>query len=648
MKPPRRQRPLSPRAQARFEQGCAEHAAGRFELAEECFRAVLAEAPQNAPSLGNLAEVLHARRQLPEALAAFSAAIRVAPGDALLRNNHGCALLDSSRPEEARAEFEHAIELQPGGPAARANLANALLALGRLEEARDLLTALIAQSPGAAALASLGAVLVRLGQHEQAIPHLLQAIQLNPRSAEARATLAGCLASIGFIEESLQQYQAALQLRPGQREVASAMLFTLHHGEGHSREALFAEARRAGEAIERAASSTPSASAPPAHASPVDAHRAHPTTARALREPHRRLRVGYVSPDLRRHPVGFFLAPVVEAHDRAAVELVAYSDTRARDPLHQRLRAAIPLFRDTAAWSDSELATQIERDQIDVLVDLAGHTSGNRLSVFARRPAPVQISWLGYPDTTGLSSIGWRITDAIADPPGDSDAFHTERLLRLPHCFIAWVPAPNCAPAPAPPSAAGRGVSFGCFNNIAKLSPRVAALWSALLSQIPSARLLLKSRGLALPESRARLLSWFTRAGIAAERIALLPFAPSPEEALRDYALVDIALDPFPYNGTTTSCEALSMGVPLVTLRGASHAGRVSASILESLELRELVASSEADYLHIAAALARDPARLATLRRELPTRFANAPVGDPKRLARELEAAYRQAWLDPD
>ncbi len=282
-----------------------------------------------------------------------------------------------------------------------------------------------------------------------------------------------------------------------------------------------------------------------------------------------------------------------------------------------------------------------------MLIDLAGHTSGNRLSVFARRPAPVQINWLGYPDTTGLTAIGWRITDAVADPPGDSDALHTERLLRLPHCFIAWAPAPACTPAPAPPSAAGRGLSFSCFNNIAKLSPRVASLWSALLAQVPGSRLVLKSRGLALPESRARLFSWFTRAGIAPERIAVLPFAPSPEEALRDYASIDIALDPFPYNGTTTSCEALSMGVPLIALRGQSHAGRVSASILESLELRELVASSESDYLRIAAALASDPARLAALRRELPTRFASAPVGDPTRLARELEAAYRHAWLDP-
>ncbi len=356
MKPPRRPRPLSPRAQARFDRGCAEHAAGRFERAEECFRAVLAESPQNAAALGNLAEVLRARGQLPDALAAFTEALRAAPHDALLRNNHGCALLESSRPDDARAEFEHALQLQPGDRAARANLANALLALGRLEEARNLLAAVIAQSPGAAALASLGAVLVRLGQHEQAIAPLLQAIQLDPRAAEPRAALAGCLASIGFIEESLQQYQAALQLRPGQREVASAMLFTLHHGEGRSREELFAEAKRVGAAIEKAAAAPQT---PTAHASLASTQHARPAHAPALRDPHRRLRVGYVSPDLRRHPVGFFLAPVVEAHDRAAVELVAYSDTRARDPLHQRLRDAIPLFHDTAAWSDAELAAQI-------------------------------------------------------------------------------------------------------------------------------------------------------------------------------------------------------------------------------------------------------------------------------------------------
>ena len=314
--------------------------------------------------------------------------------------------------------------------------------------------------------------------------------------------------------------------------------------------------------------------------------------------------------------------------------------------MNERLRKAVHQFRDTADLNDAQLAQQIRDDRIDLLIDLAGHTTGNRLAVFARKPAPLQLSWLGYPDTTGLTSIDYRITDSITDPIGAADSLHTEKLLRLPRCFIAWDSRPSRSPLPSAvlPASSHGAITFGCFNNLAKLSANLASRWAQILIETPGSRLLLKSRGLTLRESRERVIAWFTQAGVAADRIVLLPFGASPEEGLGDYARVDLALDPFPYNGTTTTCEALSMGAPLLALRGQSHAGRVSASILASLNLPELIAESEEDYVKRAIALAKDRDRLAQLRRELPERFASAPVGDPKRLARELEAAFREIW----
>ena len=618
--------------QALFDRGCQAHAARRFDRAEECFRGVLKEAPRHVKTLGNLAEVLRAAGKLDDALAAFSLALEVSPNDALIRNNRASALLQLGQTQGAILELHRALKLEPKLHRASTNLANALLILNRLDEAKTLLTKVLAEQPTSwPALASLGAVLLQQGQPEAAAPHLIKALELEPRAAEARAALAGCLASLGFVEEALAHYRGALQLLPGRFEIWSPYLFTLHHGAGSSPERLFAEATRFGAALETSLASQRSG----LHTHDWD--------------PNRRLRVGYVSPDLRRHPVGFFLAPVLEAigaHEPQALDPFAYSDTRARDPMNERLRKAVHQFRDTADLNDAQLAQQIRDDRIDLLIDLAGHTTGNRLAVFARKPAPLQLSWLGYPDTTGLTSIDYRITDSITDPIGAADSLHTEKLLRLPRCFIAWDSRPSRSPLPSAvlPASSPGAITFGCFNNLAKRSANLASRWAQILIETPGSRLLLKSRGLTLRESRERVIAWFTQAGVAADRIVLLPFGASPEEGLGDYARVDLALDPFPYNGTTTTCEALSMGAPLLALRGQSHAGRVSASILASLNLPELIAESEEDYVKRAIALAKDRDRLAQLRRELPERFASAPVGDPKRLARELEAAFREIW----
>lgn len=612
---------------ALFDEACADYAGRRYAHAEAGFRAVLERAPDFSPALGNLAELLRATGRSDEAIAAFERALAADPTDALIRNNYGGALIEAGRLDDAMSELERALSFDPEQHRARTNLGAALLGLGRVEEAVAMLEQAVARLPGsAAAHASLGAALVRAGKKQAARPVLERAVALEPRAAEPRATLAGCLVAEGRVDEALQQYREALELRPGLLEAWSPMLLTMHYGAGLSPEAIFDEALRYGRALER---SLPADTRAPSPIEPA---------------PRRRLRLGYVSPDLRRHPVGYFLAKVVEAHDRHAFELYAYSDARAGDDVTERLRDALPGFRDTFALSDAALAERIAADGIDVLVDLAGHTTGHRLGVFARRPAPVQVSWLGYPGTTGVGAIGFRITDGVADPPGAADGLHTEALLRLPDCFVAWARPAALAPLGPPPSLAGGSVTFGCFNNAAKLSPRALALWARILDGVPGSRLLLKTGGQAIAGSRERVRARCEAAGLPSARVVFLDVKARPEDGLGDYAGVDLALDPFPYNGTTTTCEALSMGVPLVALRGASHVARVSASILESIGERTLVAESEAEYLAIAVGLALDPARLAALRTRLPERFARAPVGDPARLARQLEGAFRAAF----
>jgi predicted O-linked N-acetylglucosamine transferase (SPINDLY family) len=288
------------------------------------------------------------------------------------------------------------------------------------------------------------------------------------------------------------------------------------------------------------------------------------------------------------------------------------------------------------------VADRIREDRIDILVDLAGHTAGNRLGVFAQQPAPVLIAWMGYPNTTGMATMGYRFTDDVADPPGQADCDHTETLLRLNSGFLCFAPpaeAPDVAPLPS--STSGH-VTFGSFNHLPKVNPAVVGAWAAILQRVPGSRLVIESRTLADPETRERYDALFTAEGIEPGRVELVPWIASTAGHLGAYGRVDIALDPFPYNGTTTTCEALWMGVPVVTLRGDRHAGRVGASLLTRVGLTEWIAETGDAYVDTAVALAGSPDRLASLRRELRQRMADSTLCDPETITHDVEAAYRR------
>jgi len=299
----------------------------------------------------------------------------------------------------------------------------------------------------------------------------------------------------------------------------------------------------------------------------------------------------------------------------------------------------------TSAMSDEALAERIRHDGIDVLVDLAGHTLRNRLGVFVRKPAPVQATWLGYPNTTGLSAIDYRLVDAVTDPPGAADAMASETLLRLPGGFLCYGGLTGAPDPKDPPCLTTGAVTFGSFNNPSKLSTAACDAWAALLKHVPQARLLLKGGWFVDPATRDLFLARLAERGVAADRVELVPRLHGAAAHLSAYERVDIALDPFPYNGTATTCEALWMGVPVVTLCGGRHAGRVGASLLSQIGLPELIADSVASYLDIAARLAADPARLTALRHTLRPRMTASPLCDGPAFSRKMEAAYRAMWL---
>jgi predicted O-linked N-acetylglucosamine transferase (SPINDLY family) len=370
----------------------------------------------------------------------------------------------------------------------------------------------------------------------------------------------------------------------------------------------------------------------------------------ALRAEHsvRPLRIGYVSPDLREHPVAHFVQPLLAPHDRSAVHPIVYCDSHKPDEITDRLRRLVPPehWRDVRQMSDDQLDHQIRQDGIDILVDLAGHTGRNRLAVFARKPAPLQITYLGYPNTTGLPRevMRYRLTDAHCDPPGMTESLHTEELVRLPDCFICYQPSAQSPDVSPVPCTSEQSVTFGSFNAMQKISGSVIELWSKILLRLPGSRLALKNRTLGDSQIRRTLYEMFARHGVRDERLILIPPMPTLGAHFSRYAQIDVCLDPFPYNGTTTTCDALWMGVPVITLEGKVHRSRVGISLLRNVGLQELIAQSPEHYEQLAVDLARDVPRRTQLRKELRERVRSSPLTDAAKFARNLEQIYKAAW----
>jgi predicted O-linked N-acetylglucosamine transferase (SPINDLY family) len=600
-------------------------ALGRAADAVSAFERAIAQRADYAAAWRFMAPPLLALDRRNDAAGAFDRADALQPESADHYNQIGIDLLAARRPVEAEAAFRRAIELNPSLAAAHQNLGVTLAAQDRIGEAIPAERRAIELAPGsAAALNNLSVFESSGGDFDAARRAVAQALRIDPQYADALQSLAQIRLEEGDVAAAIDLLERVRANQPEQPPPANLLLARNYTSRNYDA-AAFSDAKQIAHRLR-----------PPGPAFTFDRHDG---------DPERRLRIGYVSGDFRRHSCASFVRPLFAAHDAHTVELFAYSENPLDDEITAELRARTHAWRPITGLSDAAAAEMVHRDGIDILVDLSGHMAGNRLAVFALKPAPVQVTWLGYPDTTGLATIDYRLTDARADPPGASETFHSERLWRLPQCFFVYA-ADAAAPPPRHAATDRRDIVFGSFNHLPKVTPDVVSVWAQILSAVPQARLLLKAKRLGDPVVRDRYTRLFAEAGIASDRLELVGWQADPADHLALYRQIDIALDPFPYNGTTTTCEALWMGVPVVTLAGERHAGRVGASLLGALGLDGLVTATPRDYVTRAVDLARDPAQLAALSHGLRERMSASPICDAHGFARDLEMAFRDMWRE--
>jgi len=469
---------------------------------------------------------------------------------------------------------------------------------------------------------NLGACYGAMGRMSDSIKLTRAALESNASDAEAYNNLALLLRDQGDLDECLGHLDACLKLEPKNTHANSNRLMTLNYFSDKTLEEVFDAHRSFGEDLERRV--------------PLD-----PPVWKSAGSRDNLLRIGYISPDFYRHSVSYFIHAALAHHDPTFAHVTCYSDVASEDDKTQLFKSLVPRWRHILGKSDEEVARMIRDDGIDILVDLTGHTGNNRLAMIARRPAPVTVTWIGYPHTTGLSRMDYRISDEQVDPP-ECPGLTTEKLVYLPDCFLCYTPPENVPPIRLKPSRDAYGcVTYGCFNNLSKVSPLTLKLWCRLLHTVPECRLFLKSKALLCPEVQERFRRVFVEQGIEAHRVDLSGLQPQLGSHLSMYNFVDVALDTAPYAGTTTTCEALYMGVPVVTLRGRGiHAQNVGASLLNTVQLGDLVANSEEEYVQKAAQLGRDATRLGALRAGLRTRMERSALCDGPRHTARLERLY--------
>jgi predicted O-linked N-acetylglucosamine transferase (SPINDLY family) len=628
---------------------------GRTDDAIAACRQAVQLQPDLALAHCHLANALKTKGDLEAAIAEYREAIRLLPGYAQAYNNLGSALSDQEKFREAIAEYRRALAINANYVEALSNLGGALANIERTDEAIEVCRRVLRIRPNhALAHSNLGVVLAKKLRMEEAIASYRRALQLQPASAETHCNLAGALIvkglidesaiesrraialksdlapaynnlgdaqkAFGHLEEAAESYRRAIELKPDYSEAHANLVLLYNYLPGYEVNEVLAESRKWAERFEKPL------------AGEIKRHDND-------RSPQRRLRIGYLSADFRWHPVGRFVAPLIAHHDPAQVEIYCYSDARAEDEQTAKIRQYAHAWRDSLQWSDVELAQEIRNDKIDLVVELALRTGGNRLPALARKPAPVQVTWLGYPGTTGMTTIDYRLTDPHLDPPVQGDENYSERSLRLPATYWCYEAPSDLATSPLPAESLGF-ITFGCLNNFCKITAGTIQTWCRLLNQLPTSRLVLHAP---LGNCREEMRGAVAANGVDPQRLEFVDRLPI-RQYLEQYHRIDIALDPFPFGGGTTSCDALWMGVPLVTLAGRTAVGRAGVSILMNLQLPELIARSQEEYITIAVRLATDVRLLSKLRSSLRQRMQCSPLMDAPRFARDFEAALRQMW----
>jgi protein O-GlcNAc transferase len=541
--------------------------------------------PHDANGHFQLGNHLFELRQLAESVACYQEALRLNPAHADACNNLGTALFELGKIDDARACFRRSLQLNPKDADVHVNLGNISRQQGALDEA---------------------------------VTSFQEALRLNPEHAEAHNSLGNVFKDQGRPTEALACYRNAWKLAPHNPGYASNYLLTLNYDPGHDAPMIFAELRRWEQGI------------------PTLGGRVYTND----KLPERRLQIGYVSPDFRDHVVGRNVWPLLRCHDHRQFDVTLYSQSAKSDDMTERFRKCADHWCPIFGWPDYHVADRVRQDKIDILVDLALHTSNNRLLVFAAKPAPVQVTFAGYPVSTGLSAIDYRLTDSFLDPPGSSDTFYAETSYRLPHSFWCYDPGtdqPHVAPLPA----LEKGfITFGCLNNFCKINEALLELWARVLTALPGSRLMLLAKQ---GSHRQRTLAFLARHGVAESRVTFNDLR-SRINYLALYHQIDIGLDTFPYNGHTTSLDSFWMGVPVITLVGNTVVGRGGLSQLTNLGLERYAATTPEDFVRLVMELAGDLPRLKELRRGLRRRIKKSPLMDAVGFTRGIEDAYRTMW----
>jgi protein O-GlcNAc transferase len=635
---------------------------GQLDEAIKEIRNAIQIKPDLVEAYNNLGNVLKDQGKVDEAIAAFQTALQIKPDSAPIYNNLGATLMIKDRFEESIAALFKAVELKPDYSEGYINLGLALRERGRFKEAvAAFQTALRYKPDFADAYNCLGSLLMSQGHAEPAIAAFQSALRIKPDFVDAHNNLGNALKTIGRLDQAIEVYRNVLKISPefavGHNNLGTALLI---QGRIEECVAAYRESIKLQPDLAPAHSNLvyvlhflPGYSPQLLHEEHLQWNKQHGEPLKKFIQPHsndrdpsRRLKIGYVSPDLRGHSVAFFLENLLARHNSNKFEIFCYADLPNPDDTSARLQKLAHHWRDTTRLKEERIAELVRDDAIDILVDLAGHTAGNRLLLFARKPAPVQVTWLGYPDTTGMDVMDYRFTDAYADPPQSAQEFYSEKLIWLEDTFLSYRPLEDAPPVVPPPVIKKHGqITFGCFNILSKINVPLAKLWSQILQETPESRLLIKSyQGLQDSGGRKHLMDIFAECGISADRVELLGLAPTRGEHLKQYERIDIALDSCPYNGTTTTCDSLWMGVPVISLAGKSHMSRVGVSLLSNVGLTELIAETPQQYIEIAVNLSRDKPRLQKLRKSLRKMMKESSLMNADAFAEKIEKAYRDIW----
>ncbi len=566
------------------------HKAGRLPHAQQLYRQILAQQPNHPDALHLFGLIAHQSGRNDIAVNLISQALAVKPAYPEALNNLGMALKDQGKFDEAVAAYHRAILLKPNWAQACYNLGNALKESDRLDDA---------------------------------IAAYHQAISLKPDFVNAWNNLGVVLRMAGRVDDAVAAYHKAITIRPDYAHAHSSLIYTLHFHPAHDDRTIAEELGRWNRQ----------------HAKPLRKFIQPHTNDR---HPDRKLRIGYVSPDLGNHPVGRFLLPLLVHHDRKSFEIFAYAQVPRPDGVTQRLVSHTDQWRSISALSDTQVDHLTRQDRIDILVDLTMHTAHNRLLVFARKPAPVQVTWLAYPGSAGLDTIDYRLSDPYLDSPDGDESPYCEKTIRLPNTFWCYQPSIDSVEIGPLPCLKNRFITFGCLNNFCKISDRLLAIWAKILQVMPSSQFLIHAHE---GSHRLQLLERMRQEGIDPSRIEFVSKVPL-EDYFRLYDRIDIALDTFPYAGGTTTCDALWMGVPVVSLVGNTAVGRGGLSILSNVGLPELAARSQEQYVHIATELANDLPRLTNLRSSLRRRMEQSTLMNAQGFTDQMESAYRRIWRD--